>query len=111
MQNTLTKKELLVLLDIIIFSHVRFHKEEYHTLSGLDDETRVILRQKILEKIIDCFSNNFEEISIEFSKIDIENLSVHLIHFMIYSEYENLGRFKRSDLDSISKKLNLRGWE
>lgn len=106
MQITLTKKELLVLLDVLIFVHTKFHREEFSALTGHQDETRIDLRKKVIEALVDLFSANNHEIKISFSKSDKDNIEAAFNNFMLLSDYEQEGRFVSKDVLDLETKFN-----
>ncbi len=105
MKITVTIKELLVMLDVILFGHVRFHKYEYHALVGTPDASREDLTERITNTIIDVLSNKNETEEIEFADIDIINLLGYIYNFAIYKDYERYNRFKGEDIEDLKKRL------
>lgn len=102
-----TLKDLLIMLDMIIFAHVRFHKAEYGALLGTDVGSRDDLKRKIINYIIDSLSDGFDSIEIELSDTDLTNLLGYSnpYHFEPYIEYEKRGRFKKEDIEELRERL------
>src|SRR5262249_2588127 len=107
MKITVSLKELLVILDIILFAHVRFHKSEYNALLGTDEESRNELREKITNYIIDVLSDNKETKEIELTETDLTNLIGYSNHFEIYKNYEMRKRFRGDDIENLKSKLEM----
>lgn len=104
MKVRLTIKDLLILLDVILFAHVQFHKDEFSALLGTSDESRTELREKIVEAIIDGLSDKSEK-EINLTDTDILNLLGYMNNFPVYKDYEKQNRFKGMDIEKIKHKL------
>src|SRR5215469_5647749 len=105
MKMKVTLKELLIMLDIILFAHVRFHRAEYSALLGTDDESRRVLSEKINNYITDILSDNKKTYKIDFTDADLINLIGFCNHFEFYEEYEKRGRFNRNDIKTLKERL------
>ncbi len=105
MQIKLSTKELLILLDVIIFSHKKFHRAEFSALIGTNEQSRKELREQVLEALIECFSDNDIDVDMNFNENNLRNIKGYFDHFMQYEDYEREARFKRDDLMALFKKL------